>query len=107
MHARTFRHWSWVYFSNASTYASLSYDVAVIQWITSCHKNHMTTHVIILWCEHVMSLTTSVSTVRFRIELMFILKAIKSHFKGSYNKQNRTFVVISYEIYETHQRLVS
>ena len=26
----------------------LSYNVAVIQWITLCHKNHMTTHVITL-----------------------------------------------------------
>ena len=30
---------------------------------------------------------------------MLILKATKSHFKGSYDKQN--LVVISYEIYET------
>ena len=34
-------------------------------------------------------------------------KAIKSHCKGPYNKQNLTLVVISYEIYETHRRLVS
>ena len=27
----------------------LSYDAAVIQWITSCHKNHMTTCVIACW----------------------------------------------------------
>ena len=27
----------------------LSYDVALIQWITSCHKNCMTTHAITLW----------------------------------------------------------
>ena len=27
---------------------SLSYDVAVIQWIASCHKNHMTTRAITL-----------------------------------------------------------
>ena len=26
----------------------LSYDVAVFQWITSCHKNRMTTRVITL-----------------------------------------------------------
>ena len=32
---------------------------------------------------------------------------IESHFKGSYDKQHRTLVVISYEIYETRQRLVS
>ena len=29
------------------TYSYLSYDVAVIQWITSCHKSRMTTRVII------------------------------------------------------------
>ena len=39
----------------------LSYDVAVIQWITSCHKNLMTPS----WRERVTSLTTSVSTMRF------------------------------------------
>ena len=43
----------------------------------------------------------------FSFEIMFILKAIKSCFKGSYDEQNLTLVVISYEIYETHQRLVS
>ena len=31
----------------------------------------------------------------FFIEIMFILKAIKSHFKGSYDKQNLARVVIS------------
>ena len=56
----------------------------------------MTTRVIIPWSEHVTSLTTSVSTVGYLIELMFILKVIKSHFKGSYDKQNLTLVVISY-----------
>ena len=66
----------------------------------------MTTRVITLWRVHVTSLT-SVSTMPFHIELMFILKALKSRFKGSYDKQNLTLVVISYEIYETHRRLVS
>ena len=42
----------------------LSYDVAVIPWITLCHKNRMTTRVITLWRAHVTSLTTSVSTMR-------------------------------------------
>ena len=41
------------------------------------------------------------------IEIMLHLKAIKSHFKGSYDKQNLTLEVISYEIYETRRRLVS
>ena len=40
----------------------------------------------------------------FLIEIMIILKAIKSHFKGSYNKQNLILVVISYEIYETFHK---
>ena len=53
------------------------YDVAVIQWITSCHKNRMTTRVITLWRVFVTSFATSVSTMRFLIEIMFILKVIK------------------------------
>ena len=39
-------------------YFSLSYDITVIQWITSCHKNHknrITTHYITLWQEQVTS----------------------------------------------------
>ena len=45
------------------TYSLLSYDVAVFQWITSCHKNRMTTRVITLLREYVTSLTTSVTTI--------------------------------------------
>ena len=81
-------------------YAYLSYDVAVIQWITSCHKNRMTTCVITLWRVDVTSMTTSLSAMRFLLEILPNLKAIKSHFKGSYDKQNLTRVVISNEIYE-------
>ena len=44
--------------------------------------------------------------MRFVIELMFILMAIKYYFKGPYDKQNLTFVINSYEIYETRRRLV-
>ena len=44
-----------------------------------------------------MSLTTSVSTLRLLIEITFMLVAIKSHFKRSYDKQNLTLVVNSYE----------
>ena len=62
------------------------------------------THVITLWGIHITSLATSVSTMCFLIEIMFILKAIKSHFKRSYDKQNLTLVVILFEIYETSQR---
>ena len=85
----------------------LSYDVAVIQWITSCHKNRMTTRVITLWRVDVTSLTTSMSTMCFLLEILSILKAIKSNILESYDKQNLTLVVISYEIYETRRRLVS
>ena len=89
------------------TIITLSYDVPVIQWITSCHKNCITTCIITLRSKDVTSLTTSVSTLCFLIEIVFVLMAIKSSFKGSYDKKNLTLVVISYEIYETHQRLVS
>ena len=78
-------------------YLHFSHDVAVLQWITSCHKNHMTTRVITLWGACLTSLTTSVSTMPFHIELIIILKAIKSRFKGPYEKQNLTLVVISYQ----------
>ena len=54
----------------------------------------MPTRIITLWRVHITSLTTSVSTMRFLIEIMFVLKAIKSHFKGSYDKQNLTLVLI-------------
>ena len=60
----------------------LSYDAAVIQWIMSCHKYRMTTRIITLWGERVTSLITSLSTMRFHIELMFILKAINPVLKG-------------------------
>ena len=42
------------------SYFSLSHDVTVNQSIMSCHKNLMTTRVIILWNVHVTSLTTYV-----------------------------------------------
>ena len=43
----------------------LSYDTAVIQWITSCHKHHKTTRVITLRRDRVTVLTTSTSTMPF------------------------------------------
>ena len=75
--------------------------------ITLCHKNRMTTRVITVWRVDVTSLTTFMSAMRFRFEILSILKAIKFDFKGSYDKQNFTLVFISYEIYETRGRLVS
>ena len=46
------------------------------------YKNRMTTRVITLWRVHVMSLTTSVSTMRFLLEILSILKAINPILKG-------------------------
>ena len=43
----------------------------------------------------------------FSIEIISTFKAIDPHLKQSYDKQNLTLVVISYEIYETRRRLVS
>ena len=57
----------------------------------------MTTRVITLWRVHVMSLTTSVSTIHFLIEIKIILKAIKSSLKGSYDKMNLKHMAILYE----------
>ena len=45
--------------------------------------------------------------MHYHIELMFVLKAIKSRFKGSSDNHNLTLVIFSYEIYETRQRRVS
>ena len=42
----------------------------------------MTTRVIILLCVHVTSLKTSMSIMHFVPEILFTLKATKSHFKG-------------------------
>ena len=96
--------WRQIHGSNSSRLGTCKY---LDRWITLCHKNSMTTLVIICWRQRVMSLRTSVSTISFLNEIMFSLKAINSHFKGSYDKQNLTRVVISYEIYETRRRLVS
>ena len=46
-------------------FVCLSYDVAVFQWITSCHKNRMTTRVLTLLRDYVTSLTTSVITIQY------------------------------------------
>ena len=67
----------------------------------------MTTRVITLWHVDVMSLTTSLSAMRFLLEILSILEAIKPSFKGPYDKQNLTLVVISYKICETRQRFIS
>ena len=60
----------------------------------------MTTHVITHWSERITSMTTSISAMRYLNEIMFILKVLIFRFKGPYDKQNLTLMVISYEIYE-------
>ena len=67
-------------------YWKLSYAAVVIQWITSGHKNRITTRVKTLWRVLIMSLTTSMSTMRFLIDIMFILE---SRFINSYNMTTR------------------
>ena len=76
----------------------LSYDVTVIQWIKSCHKNCMTTRVITLLALRCNVIDNVSVNNGFLIEIMIILKVIKSPLKGSYDKQNLTLVVISYEM---------
>ena len=66
----------------------------------------MNTRVIILWRVGNVIDNARVNSA-FLFEIMIILKAMKSHFKESYANQNLTLMVISYEIYETRQRLVS
>ena len=64
----------------------------------------MTARVTTLLRIDVTSLTTSVSTVHFLIEMIMILKTIKVHSDIPYDTQNLTLVVISDEIYETRRR---
>ena len=45
--------------------------------------------------------------MRFLIEKMVTVKAIKCHFKEPSDEQKLTLMVNLYEIYETRQRLVS
>ena len=77
----------------------LSYDVTVIQWLTSRHKNMTTRTLCNTWF-----LARNVMTPSMTTEIMSTFQAIKFHLKQSYDKQNLTLVVISYE---TRQRLVS
>ena len=65
-----------------------------------------------LWCNNTLTrIRNVIDNVRVNsaslIEIMLHLKAIKSHLKESYDKQDLTLVVILYEIYETRRRLVS
>ena len=54
----------------------------------------MPKRVITLWRVDVTSLRMSVSTMRFLVEILSILKAIKFNFKGSYDKQNLTLMSV-------------
>ena len=63
---------------DADIYFDLAHDFSVIRFITSCHKNCMTTR----WRVYVTSLTTFMSAMRFLIEIMFTLKAINLILKG-------------------------
>ena len=46
------------------------------------------------------------SAVRFHIEIMLKLNAIKSHFNGSYDKQNPTLVFISYDVVNLYEMII-
>ena len=76
----------------------ISYEVVLNLRIKSCYKNRMITRVITLLHVYVTSLTTSMSTTHFLTEIVFITKAIKFHFNGSYDKQKLSLVVVLYEI---------
>ena len=69
-------------------------------------NNVMTTRVLTLSAGTSNVMATSVTPMHFFVEILSTLKAIKSSFKRSYDKQNITLVVISYEIYQTRRRLV-
>ena len=47
----------------------LSFDVAIIQCITLCHKNHMTTHVLAFWHIYAMSFTITMSAMCYFTEM--------------------------------------
>ena len=62
-----------------------------------CHKNRMTTRYITFWRVHVTSKRVR-DNVAFSTEIMSTLKTIKSTLKRSYDKQDLTLVVSSYEM---------
>ena len=73
----------------------------------SCHKNHMTTGVITLWHMHVNVIDNVGINNEFSYWNNVHFEGDKIPFKGAFEIQNLTRVVISYEIYETRRRLVS
>ena len=58
----------------------------------------MTTRYIILTVETSNVMTTSVTTMHFSLNQCPLLKEIKRSFERSYDEQNITLVVISYEM---------
>ena len=82
---------------------NLSYDVAVLQWITSCDHTRNST-----WARIRNAIDNVGVSNAFLFDtcIMFNLKLRKSQCKGSYDKQKLTLMIISYEIYETFPRLV-
>ena len=54
--------------------------------------------VITFWRIHIRSSTTTMSVLHFLIKIMFIVKAIKSRFFKSNEKQNHTLAVVLYGI---------
>ena len=73
--------------------SDIKLHLSLIKWIKSCHKNRLTTRVIILPRVHLTSLKTSVSPMRFIIEIMFISKVIKSRFKWSFEKKSHSYEI--------------
>ena len=68
-------------------------------------NNVITTRVLTLRREHLRHADVRDNNAFF-VEILSTLKAIQSSFERSYDKQNITLVVISYEIYQTRRRLV-
>ena len=69
-----------------------------LAFITIKDNNVMTTRYITLSTETVNVMTTSVTTIQIFIEITYF-DGEKITFKMSYDKQNLTEVIISYEIY--------
>ena len=76
----------------------LSYDVAVFQWIMSCHKNRMTTRN--NTSAGIRSVIDDVRNNNVNFHWKYVhFDGDKIVYKKSYDKTNLTLVVISYEIY--------
>ena len=58
-------------------------------------------------CNNTLVRVNVTSVLCFLLEILSISKAIKSNFKGSYDIQNLTLVVISYEFYEFRRKILT